>query len=199
MKKFFMFISLFFLCNIAKATDFTLSAFVWIDDTYLHNLETCTHWQKIQTLQFGEEKINLYQEIDGLTDNRCKFSLGVVEEYFLQCNLPQEQLNVVVKYLKDKSQPQDEFAKIINNPEYCQINATPNDGYFKDSYGVEFSCDTPLNIQMVSDEECRKCSNRTLVEDSKIVLSDHPLTYCVLKFCPQGYIKNQDGQCIKQN
>lgn len=198
MQKFLVFLSLFFACGTAKATD-VVSAFAWGDDAYIQNLENCTPLQKIQTLQFGENSVNLYQEISGMKDDKCRFSLGIVEEYFLQCNLPQEQLHIVVKYLKDKLQSEYDFASIINNPEYCHIDAASGNGNFKDSFGVEFGCDTPMNVQMVRDDECRKCFNRTLVEDNKIVVSGQPLTYCVLKFCPQGYLKQTDGKCFKQN
>lgn len=199
MQKFLVFLSLFFACNVAKASVVALKAFAWADETYIQNLENCTPLQNIQTLQFGENSINLYQEISGFKDNKCQFSLGVIEEYFLQCNLPQSQLNLIVKYLKDNSQSEDDFSAIINNPEYCRLDEAATEQNFKDTYGVEFGCDTPMNVRMVSDDECRKCSNRTLAEDSEIVVSGQPLTYCVLKFCPQGYFKQTDGECIKQN
>lgn len=199
MQKFLIFLSLFLICNTAKATDIALKVFTLSDSAYIKNLETCTPMQKIETLQYGENSISLYQEVEGLKDNQCNFSLGIIEEYFLQCKLSPEKLKIIVSYLTGNAQAEKKFTEIINNTADCHIEGTSNTNTFRDDFGVEFSCDIASNVQMVSDEECHKCHNRTLVEDNKIILVNKPLTYCVLKFCSQGYIKGQDGKCIKQD
>ena len=168
------------------------------DSNYLTKLETCEPFQNLQKLQFGETEVNIYQEISGIKNDKCTFSLGIVEEYLLQCKLAQNDLKTIIAHLKDSSKFDAEYLNIINNPQYCFIEGVSPPSLFKDKYGVEFNCNEVMNVQMVSDEECQKCRNRTLIEDTNVNMGDSPLTYCVLKYCPVGYLRNQNGRCVKQ-
>ncbi len=200
MKKFLMLLSVFFLCKEVYASDEFMSAFTFVDSAYIEKLTDCTPMQNIKTFHFGEEKINILQKIIGADENNiCSFSIGIVEEYLLQCSIPQDKIKIIINYLQGTEEFKTEFNDLISNINYCQIQSTEQTATFKDNIGIEYDCNVIMNIQLVSDDECRKCRNRTLIEDDKIKLAGQPLTYCVLKFCPVGYSKELNGKCIKQD
>lgn len=200
MKKIIMFLCMFSLYKEVYASDKFMPVFAFVDSDYIEKLTDCTPMQNIKTFHFGEEKINLQQKIIGIDENNlCDFSIGIVEEYLLHCRIPQNKIKIIINYLQNSEQTATEFDELISDINYCQIQSTEQTATFKDNIGIEYSCNVVMNVQMVSDKECRNCRNRTLVEDDKIKLAGKPLTYCVLKFCPIGYIKELNGKCIMQD
>ena len=156
-----------------------------VDETkHITDLQNCRPSTYEQTREIAGQKVSLSWEVKGAEDNHCRLQIKNSTEGNLDCLVPLDKLAAVLSEDSD-----------ISLIDYCQTTESSSGAKFQDTNGVEYDCDTKLNVQMVSVEECSRCPHRELVEDKKIKFGKKQLTYCVLQQCPSGYKKSSDGLC----
>ena len=152
--------------------------------SHLTDLQNCRPSTYEQTRAIAGQKVTLSWEVKGVEDNHCRLQIKNSADGNLNCLVPLDKLASVLSEDSD-----------VNIDNYCQATESSSSAQFQDANGVDYDCDTKLNVQMVSLEECSRCHNRRIVEDKKIRLGKKNLTYCVLEQCPSGYKKSSDGLC----
>lgn len=128
-------------------------------------------------------EVTVRQEIKGIEDGFCRLIIGSDSERKSDCRIPLEKMKVLADSFQN---PEPADNDLLNDDKYCQDLPTDKVNSFNDVNGVAYDCDTVLNVQLVSVEECSKCPNRKMVENSKLKFNGKPLNYCVLKQCPAG-------------
>lgn len=154
------------------------------ENKHITDLQNCHPSRYEQTREIAGQKVSLSWEVKGVEDENCRLHIKNSSDGILDCLVPLDELATVLSENSD-----------INMDDYCHAIKTQQSIEFQDINGVIYDCDTKLNVQMVSVEECSRCPNRELVEDGKIKLGQNKLTYCVLSQCPAGYRKSPEGLC----
>ena len=156
-----------------------------VDETkHITDLQNCRPSTYEQTREIAGQKVTLSWEVKGVEDNHCRLQIKNSADGNLNCLVPLDKLAAVLSEDSD-----------VNIDNYCQATESSSSAQFQDANGVDYDCNTKLNVQMVSVEECSRCPNRRIVEDKKIKLGKKNLTYCVLSQCPSGYKNSSDGLC----
>ena len=151
---------------------------------HLTDLQNCRPSIYELTSAMAGQQVTLSWKVKGVEDNHCRLQLKNSIKGNLDCLVPLDKLATLLSEDSD-----------ISIDDYCKVMEKSQSSKFQDANGVEYDCDTELNVQMVSVEECSRCSNRELVEDRKIKFGKNKLTYCVLSQCPSGYKRSSDGLC----
>ncbi len=163
-----------------------------VDDGYVASLRECKPAVYENKIRIIGREVTVRQEIKGIEDGFCRLIIGSDSERKSDCRIPLEKMKVLADSFQN---PEPADNDLLNDDKYCQDLPTDKVNSFNDVNGVAYDCDTVLNVQLVSVEECSKCPNRKMVENSKLKFNGKPLNYCVLKQCPAEYRRDGNGGC----
>lgn len=163
-----------------------------VDDGYVASLRKCKPAVYENKIRIIGREVTVRQEIKGIEDGFCRLIIGSDSERKSDCRIPLEKMKVLADSFQN---PETVDNDLLNDDKYCQDLPTDKVNSFNDVNGVAYDCDTVLNVQLVSVEECSKCPNRKMVENSKLKFNGKPLNYCVLKQCPAEYRRDGNGGC----